>query len=110
MKICTICNQTYRDDEQNYSLNDGSVLNKLNDDAPPTVFIDPPRVTNQTNWQNSAPVSAWENQTIQQNRAFNLPVLMQAQDKALPTISPILGVIEILPSACRFPSELCCFL
>ena len=100
MKICTICNQTYRDDEQNYCLNDGSVLNKLNDDAPPTVFVEPPRITNEMNWQSSAPVSPWQNQPMQQNQPLANSAFVQGKNQTLATVSLVLGILSVVLFCC----------
>ncbi|MDQ6786558.1 MAG: DUF4190 domain-containing protein [Acidobacteriota bacterium] len=100
MKICSVCNQTYANDEQNYCLNDGSVLTKFRDDEAPTVFMEPPRVTNQTNWQQTAPISPWQNQPMQSNQPIVNPALVQGKNQTLPTVSIILGVLSIVLICC----------
>ncbi len=94
MKICPTCNQTYEDDEQNYCLNDGRVLNKTTNDAPPTVFMESPRITNE-NWQNAAPVSPWQNKSNLQNQGFLNPLAVYSRDQTLPTVSLIFGILSI---------------
>jgi len=107
MKTCPICKQTYTDDDQNFCLNDGGILVKVNDDPPPTVFMNQARTTNQ-NWSDAATNSPWNNQ---QNRqmANNQPLGVQGQNQAfavqgqnqtLPTISLILGILGILLICC----------
>ncbi|MGI8641165.1 MAG: DUF4190 domain-containing protein [Pyrinomonadaceae bacterium] len=107
MKICPICSQTYNDNEQNYCLNDGATLTKSSDDAPPTLFMDPPRITNQdwqasepANWQNPAPVSPWQNQANLQNQPFAPPMLTHGQDQTLPTVSLVLGILSFVLFCC----------
>lgn len=101
MKICPTCNQTYGDNEQNYCLNDGRILEKMTDDAPPTVYMDSPRITNQ-NWQsNAAPVSPWQNQSDIQNQGFgNFPATYVSKDQTLPTVSLVFGILSLLLLCC----------
>ena len=99
MKICSVCNETYRDDEQNYCLIDGSVLTKVSDDAPPTVFMNQARTTDQTNWGNNNPLSGWQNQPLQQNQSFPLAAV-QGQNQVLPTVSLVLGILGFVLVCC----------
>jgi hypothetical protein len=46
MKICPGCNQTYADENLNFCLNDGELLQQFGDDAPPTIMMDSSRTTN----------------------------------------------------------------
>ena len=101
MKICPTCNQIYDDDEQNYCLNDGRLLNKTTDDAPPTVYMDAPRITKQ-NWQNAAPISPWQNQSNLQNQEFATPSAIYGQDQTLPIVSLVFGILSI-------PLAFCCY-
>ncbi len=108
MKICPTCNQTYTDREQNFCLNDGAALVKSVDDAPPTLFMDPPRITGE-NWQNAAPndwrnqepVAPWQNQASLQNPAY-APMMMTTgkQDQTLPTVSLVLGILSFVLICC----------
>lgn len=98
MKICSVCSQTYLDEEQYYCLNDGSVLTQLNDEAPPTVFMNQARPTEQINWANNNPLSAWQNQPIQQNQSF--PLAVQGQNQVLPTVSLVLGLLSLVLFCC----------
>lgn len=99
MKICSVCSQTYRDDEQNYCLDDGSVLTKVSDDAPPTVFMNQARPTEETNWGNNSRMSAWQNQPMQPNQSFPLTAA-QGQNQVLPTISLVLGILSFVLFCC----------
>lgn len=101
MKICPTCNQTYGDNEQNYCLNDGRILEKMTDDAPPTVYMDSPRITNQ-NWQsNAAPISPWEDQSKMQNQGFAYPpAVYSSKDQTLPIVSMVFGILSLLLLCC----------
>ena len=45
MKFCPRCQKTYADDNLNFCLEDGSVLNQMTGQAPPTVAMNDPRPT-----------------------------------------------------------------
>lgn len=99
MKICPKCNQTYADENLNFCLNDGEYLMPKTDDAPPTIFMDPPRVTNQTNWQNQTyqPPAPWQNQPQgMQNQPYGMPAFRQSQDQTLPIVALVLGVMSLV--------------
>lgn len=100
MKKCPNCGERYENDELNFCLTDGSFLTVVNDAAPRTVFLDPPRVTNQTRWQQPdyQPPAVWQNQTGIQNQPNRFPVRIERQDQTLPTISLILGIFALLTS------------
>jgi hypothetical protein len=100
MKSCPRCNQTYTDDELNFCLNDGELLAAFGDDAPPTVFMDPPRVTGQTNWQTAPPPAPWQGPQNMQNTPFGVPAFIQSRDQTLPTISLVLGILSVLMVCC----------
>ena len=100
MKVCPVCSQTYTNEEQNFCLNDGTRLDKLVDDAPPTVFMDPPRVTNQGNWQTNEPISPWQNQQNLQNQPFMPPAFVSGKDQTLPIVSLVLGILSIVLICC----------
>lgn len=118
MKRCPRCNQTYTDDALNFCLNDGELLRDFSDgppptifgneertrfadDAPPTVMMDPSRVTNPTNWA-SEPLTHWKTtpqMQQQQNAPFGAPVAA-SRDQVLPTISLVLGILGFLSICC----------
>jgi Domain of unknown function (DUF4190) len=108
MKICPNCRQTYSDDNLNFCLTDGSFLNSAPDNEPKTVYMDPPRVTNQTNWGQPTNFeqptyqtpSVWQNQQGIQNQPQNYPMRVGSQDQTLATISMILGIIAVLIGCC----------
>jgi len=107
MKICSLCNQTYADDNLNFCLNDGGTLTDYADDAPPTVMLNRARTTQQ-NWENYQTPNAWQNQPLppnqtyqplQQNQPFHLAQI-QGQNQTLPTVSLVLGIFAILFTCC----------
>src|ERR1700742_4344951 len=122
MKICTICNQTYTNDQLNYCLADGGLLNDMTDDAPPTMMMGQAKPTNQTwqnepswaepgdlpktqqnlgnqaNWGNqpAAPVSPWQNQPISpMNQPYMAPMPYGGQNQTMAIVSMILGILSL---------------
>ena len=104
MKQCPRCQQTYSDDQLNFCLSDGEMLTnygqpsmQYGDDAPPTVMLNQPRVTNPANWPSQPPPSPpvpWQQQNIQ-NRPF-FPSFVQSKDQTLPTIALIMGIFSLV--------------
>lgn len=108
MKICPVCQQTYNDDYLNFCLSDGATLeNAAKDDAPPTVYMDRARTTNEMNWRGvsntppaSAPMSPWQNPSMQQpsaapNQMYSPPAAYAGnKDQTLPIISLVLGILS----------------
>ena len=104
MKICPSCRQTYTDDDLNFCLTDGSFLSAVSDSQPKTVYMDQPRVTNQTNWGQQPgyqPPTVWGNQQNIQQQQMNSPMRIQSQDQTLPTISLVLGILSVLGICCH---------
>jgi len=105
MKICSICNQTYTDENLNFCLSDGGLLTQLKDDSPPTIQMNESRTT-QSNWGNYETASPWQNQPLQTNQSsipnqqFYPPGAVRGKDQTLPTISLILGILGIVLSCC----------
>ncbi|MBA2736504.1 MAG: DUF4190 domain-containing protein [Pyrinomonadaceae bacterium] len=105
MKVCPKCNQKYTDENLNFCLNDGEYLSNDVDDAPPTMVMDAPRITNQTNWNQyqpprSEPLSPRQNQPNIQNQPFGVPAFNQSLDQTLPTVSLVLGILGFLLICC----------
>ncbi len=102
MKICPSCRQTYSDDNLNFCLTDGSFLSTSSESEPKTMYMDPPRVTNQTNWgqQNYQPPTVFPNQQNIQNRPVNYPMRVNSQDHTLPTISLVIGILAVVIGCC----------
>ena len=104
MKFCPKCNRSYTDENLNFCLNDGEYLLNYGDDAPPTMVMDAPRITNQ-NWQQqptlNEPVERWRNQPQNiSSQPFGAPAFVQSADRTLPTIALVLGVLSILLTCC----------
>ena len=91
MKICPNCKQTYTDENLNFCLNDGSLLEAAESDPPPTVFMDPPRTTNPNFTDYNTPFGKTDQQIYQ--APYSPPAVIGSQDQTLPIISLVLGVL-----------------
>lgn len=117
MKRCPRCYKTYTDDDLNFCLEDGELLVNLGDDtiqttfgnesprftddAPPTIILDTPRVTNQTTWRPSEPITPWQSQSPNiQDQPYGTPAFIHSRDQTLPTISLVLGILGIMLMCC----------
>ena len=100
MKQCPKCSQTYSDESLNFCLADGTTLIKAGDDAPPTIFMNQPRVTSPNNVAGSspfsnpgpAPMSPWQNPQMTQNPSYMAASPYQSQNQTLAIFSLILGI------------------
>ncbi|CAN5513613.1 hypothetical protein BH10ACI1_BH10ACI1_28580 [soil metagenome] len=108
MKKCPNCQQTYEDDDLNFCLNDGGILEQSREDSPPpTVMINQPRMTN-PNFGNdfTQPISPWQNQSPQpfqppvQTPMYMSPSYTSGGDQNLAIISLVMGSGSILFSFC----------
>lgn len=103
MKTCTVCSQTYNDDNLNFCLNDGGLLTEYKDDAPPTIQMNRGRTT-QPNWAENEPSSPWGSQPMQPRNQTFYPVAnqmsVQGQNQTLPTVSLVLGILSIVLFCC----------
>ena len=112
MKQCPRCQKTYSDDQLNFCLEDGELLSGYAsgptsrgyaDDAPPTVMLNQPRVTNPPNWPQTPPSAqpaVWQ-PTNMQGIPFSSPPVGKARDTTIPTIALILGILS-LPLFCCY--------
>lgn len=89
MKICPTCNQTYSDESLNFCLNDGGVLNQVNDEnvSQQTVIMGQAPTTNKNTAFNNQPVS-------QQN--WGTPVMSPQPQKKSKAWLWVLGIIGVL--------------
>jgi hypothetical protein len=104
MKRCARCNRTYSDDSLNFCLEDGELLThyadeeptrSLRDNPPPTMVMDPTRVTNPITWPQGQPAQQWQQaQPVHQpNYAFAPhPMMMRSPNQTLPLVSLCLGI------------------
>ncbi|HEX6124432.1 MAG TPA: DUF4190 domain-containing protein [Pyrinomonadaceae bacterium] len=109
MKKCLKCGQSYTDDTLNFCLNDGELLTRESryappptqfaDDAPPTLMMDQPRVTNPVDFAQGAP-AAWQNQSPQAAGQLFGIAGYATRDQTLPTISLILGIVSFFLVCC----------
>lgn len=106
MKICPRCNQTFTDENQNFCLNDGELLQRFEDDAPPTVMLDAARTTNPNNWQQyeaprGAAPAAWQPPPLQNQPFGGASGFAASADKTLPTVSLVLGILSLTLVCCH---------
>lgn len=108
MKYCPRCNQRYEDRDLNFCLNDGELLVEQDtSEAPPTLYMDPPRQTRE-NWAEPQAPPVGQGQQIygyqQPQQMYQPPMSAMAtvsKDTTLPTLSLIFGSIGLL---------FCCYL
>ncbi len=119
MKRCPKCGHTYADPELNFCLNDGELLShnlsgvqstygseppptQFADDSPPTLMMNAPRITNQTNWPNADPPAVWQNQqpAYQSPQSYGIANYAATRDQTIPTVSLILGVFSMIFVCC----------
>ena len=110
MKHCPRCRQIYNDDQLNFCLNDGELLSATSgqgysspaaDDSPPTIMMDPSRVTNPIGWQAGQPIEPFGSHSQSSNApAYGTSIHSQKKDQTLPTVSLILGVAACFLVCC----------
>jgi len=117
MKHCPQCGQRYSDQNINFCLEDGELLKDFSetpptmfgndplpsqyaDDQPPTVLMNPTRVTN-SNWQPGGPPAPWQTNQTMQPTGYTPPMLYQpAPDQTLPIVSLALSIGSLLFVCC----------
>jgi hypothetical protein len=115
MKRCPRCGQTYTDANINFCLNDGELLALFTDDpqtfvrrdrpagtddAAPTEFFHPPRVTHESPWTGTSP-DRWTSPLVQtppQQFAQFPPAGITS--KSLATVSLVFGLLSITLGWC----------
>jgi len=112
MRVCPKCNETYSDENLNFCLTDGEMLMEVDtSDAPPTMILDNPRVTNQgfdpanadsnfgtQNQPFGSPQQHPANQQMYQ-QPFGSPATV-SKDQTLPMISITTGALSVVLSCC----------
>ena len=111
MKQCPRCRRTYTEDDLNFCLDDGELLASLGagqpqtrfvDDSPPTLTMDPTRVTNPTNFPvTQAPVQ-WQQPMPMGQRpiAFGSYAGSMGPNQTLAVVSLCLGIASITVGWC----------
>jgi hypothetical protein len=112
MKQCPRCNRIYTEDDLNFCLDDGELLQFASDEQPtrplrrdeppPTVVLDPPRMTDPIGWPTGQSIGQWQGQ------AGAYP---QTQYQALPirtTPNQTLAIISLCVGAGSLAIGWCC--
>src|SRR5260221_13610537 len=111
MKQCPRCNQTYSDDQLNFCLSDGELLTsfaqaptRYADDAPPTVMLGEPRVTNPADWPaspQSGPPAQWQPSGMPQPQfgQYSMPL---SPNQTLAIVSLGLGIGSVTIGWCCY--------
>ena len=114
MKRCQRCNRTYSDDNLNFCLEDGELLahyadeeptRSLRDNPPPTVVLDPTRVTNPISWPQRQPMQQWQQgQPVHQpNYSFAPhPMMIRSPNQTLAVVSLCLGIGSLTIGWCCY--------
>lgn len=116
MKRCPRCNRVYSEDDLNFCLDDGELLQQYSDeqptrplshdDPPPTVVLDPTRVTNPIGWdagqQIGGPVGQW------QGHPGNYPQTQFTSYHMTGSPSQTLAVISLVVGASSLILGWCC--
>src|SRR5690606_16979248 len=117
MKHCPQCGQRYGDANINFCLEDGELLKDLSDapptmlgsepprsqyadDQPPTVLMNPTRVTN-SNWDAGGPPAPWQTEQTVQPMGYAPPMVYNSTpDQTLPIVAVALAAASVLMVCC----------
>ncbi len=117
MKHCPQCGQRYNDPNINFCLEDGELLkdfaetpptmfgndplpSQYADDQPPTVLMNPTRVT-KSNWEPGGPPAPWQTNQVVQQTGYNPPmVYAQSQDQTLAIVGLALSLGSLVFLCC----------
>ena len=84
-----------------YAPEPGQNAARFADDSPPTLMMDPTRVTNEASWQKVPPLAAWQNQSpLGQNQPYGLSPAAESRNQTLPTVSLIMAVFSCFMVCC----------
>lgn len=111
MKRCLKCGQSYLDETLNFCLNDGEMLvvetgyappptQFADDETPPTLVMNQPRVTNPIDWGPSSLAQQQQGMPAAQYPHYGMASYGAAKDQTLPTISLALGILSIVLVCC----------
>ena len=111
MKRCPRCNRIYSEDDLNFCLDDGELLQTYVDEQPtrplrnaaepPTIMMDPPRATDPVGWGPSQPIGQWQGQTNafpQTQRQFY--PMRASQNQTLAILSLCFGAASLVLGWC----------
>lgn len=112
MKQCPKCFHTYTDVNLNFCLEDGEMLTAFAAeppparyaDDPPTMVMDPSRVTNPSNWPNTPPASGWQQQSPvpYQQQGFAPYGVQMSPSQTLAVVSLGLGIGSVTIGWCCY--------
>ncbi|MBK9165665.1 MAG: DUF4190 domain-containing protein [Acidobacteria bacterium] len=109
MKTCPRCGKQYTEPGINFCLEDGELLSHLQesrdpslfaDDQPPTMIMDSPRATRETNWPTMDPIMPYSSPVVQFPQHSALSPISQSKDQTLPIVSMALGVASLILVCC----------
>ena len=112
MKRCPVCNRIYSEDDLNFCLDDGNVLGdhngeeptrSLRDNIPPTVVLDPPRVTNPIGWTAGQNIQPFQSQqSVYQQPGYQPYQMTAAPNQTLAIMSLAFGVASLVIGWCCY--------
>jgi len=112
MKQCPRCNRLYTEDDLNFCLDDGELLQFASDEQPtrplhnneppPTVILDPPRMTDPIGWNAGQNIEPWQGarQPAMTQSYGTAQFYRSSLDQTLPTVALILGILSITTVCC----------
>ena len=102
MKRCPQCGQTYTDNDINFCLNDGELLSRtgLSDEPPPTMMMDPPRVTSRLEGATAPPVQYRPPGQMYGGPGQGMATFPRNPDQSLPIVSIALGAASMVFICC----------
>ena len=106
MKRCPQCGQTYTDNDINFCLNDGELLSRTSgtmgnafDEPPPTMVMDPPRVTSRLEGS-SPPVQYRPPGQMLGAPGTGISSFPRNPDQSLPIVAIALGAASLVFACC----------
>jgi hypothetical protein len=107
MKRCPQCGQTYTDNDINFCLNDGELLSRTPaasggtfDEPPPTVMMDPPRVTTRFEGVTAPPAQYRPPGPMFGAPGGGMASFPRSPDQSLPIVAIALGVASLVFVCC----------
>jgi hypothetical protein len=110
MKRCPRCDRQYTDDYLNFCLEDGTPLEDtggeeptrpLRDNMPPTIVLDPPRVTNPIGWDAGKNIQPFgSQQAVYQQPSYQAYPMQATPNQTLAVLSICLGAGSLVIGWC----------